>query len=65
MIVGTIARADWNGPYVLNGRSTVTGRSKLRWKLSISLSAATLLAAYGDCGSSGCSSVIGTVRALP
>ena len=50
---------------MLNGRTIATGRSKERWKLSISLSAATLLAAYGDCGSSGWSSVIGTVRAAP
>ena len=42
MIVGITARADWRGPYVLNGRSTVTGRSCERWKLSISLSAPIL-----------------------
>src|SRR3712207_4955035 len=65
MIVGTIAPADWCGPYVLNGRRTATGTSNVRWKLSISLSAATLLAAYGDCGSNGWSSVIGTVCAEP
>ena len=25
MIVGITARADWRGPYVLNGRKTPTG----------------------------------------
>ena len=34
MIVGITARADWRGPYVLNGRSMVAGTSKARWKLS-------------------------------
>ncbi len=50
---------------MLKGRSVATGTSKLRWKLSASLSAASLLAAYGDCACNGCVSLIGTVRAVP
>ena len=65
MIVGITARADWRGPNVLNGRSTVTGRPCERWKLSISLSAPIFDAEYGDWASSGWSSVIGTVCAVP
>ena len=44
-IVGTIARADWKGPKVLNGRTITAGRPNERWKESISLSAPILLAA--------------------
>ena len=42
-----------------------TGSSKLKWKLSAILSAPILEAEYGDCPWSGCSSSIGTVRAVP
>src|SRR5262245_27715614 len=60
-----MARADCRGPYVLNGRSVTTGRSKLRKYDSASLSAAILLAEYGDWAWSGCSSVIGVNWAVP
>ena len=59
-IVGMTARGDWRGPYVLNGRTVVSGSAKLCWKLSASLSAAIFVAEYGDCACSGCSSSIGT-----
>src|SRR5450631_2809778 len=65
MIVGTTARADWRGPKVLKGRTVTTGSPYARWKDSTSLSAAILVAAYGDCACSGCFSSIGTYRAVP
>ncbi len=67
MIVGTIARADWCGPYVLNGRARHHGKAVGVWKLSISASAPTLLAAYGERGANGVCSVIGQVatRRIP
>ena len=61
MIVGITARALCRGPNVLNGRATTTGVPNERWYESASWSAPTLVAAYGDCGCSGCSSKIGTV----
>ncbi len=64
-IVGMIARADWRGPNVLKGRRTTTGTPKDRWYDSASLSAAILLAAYGDCACSGWSSSMGAYRAVP
>ena len=54
------ARADCRGPNVLNGRRMITGIPYVRWKLIAMLSVATLLAAYGDCGCSGCVSGMGT-----
>ena len=65
MIVGITARADWRGPYALNGRTMAIGRPKDRWKLSPSASAAILVAQYGDCACNGCSSSIGTRTAEP
>jgi hypothetical protein len=31
MIVGTMARADWKGPNVLNGRTMTDGSPNERW----------------------------------
>ncbi len=44
MTVGMTARADWRGPYVLNGRAVTTGSSKARSKDSASLSAPIFVA---------------------
>jgi len=45
MIVGMMARSDWRGPNVLNGRTIVTGTSNAAWKLAAMASDATLLPA--------------------
>ena len=59
------ARADWRGPYVLNGRKITTGTSNEQAHASQSLSAAILLALYGDWALRGCLSVIGRVSGVP
>ena len=59
------ARVDWRGPYVLNGRTTATGSSKA-WKNDRAMASAPIFEAeYGDWGWSGCSSSMGTRRAVP
>jgi hypothetical protein len=50
---------------VLKGRTTVTGSSKACQCDSAIMSAPILEAEYGDCGWSGCPSVMGAVRAVP
>src|SRR5689334_16287291 len=65
MIVGMTARVDCRGPYVLNGRATATGSSNAWCSDSTIMSPPIFDAEYGDCGCSGCSSLIGTVIAVP
>ena len=50
---------------MLKGRTTVTGSSKACQCESAIMSAPILDAEYGDCGWSGCCSLIGAVRAVP
>ena len=64
-MVGSTARSDCRGPYVLKGRRTTTGSSYDRWNDSASWSAAVLDAAYGYCAWSAWVSRIGSESGVP
>ena len=47
-MAGIIARGDWRGPNVLNGRIVTAGNEKDRTNDSVNMSAPILEAEYGD-----------------